>query len=49
MCLGPAFTILMLPVEPIKSCFAAGPHTLEIAKREEGVLLDAILITDDVD
>jgi len=27
----------------------AGPHTLEIAKREEGVLLDAILITDQLD
>jgi hypothetical protein len=27
----------------------AGTHTLEIAKREDGVLLDAILITDDVD
>jgi len=26
-----------------------GPHTLEIAKREDGVLLDAILITDAVD
>jgi len=26
-----------------------GPHTLEIAKHEDGVLLDAILITDDVD
>ncbi len=28
---------------------SAGAHTLEIAKREDGVLLDAILITDDVD
>ena len=28
---------------------AAGAHTLEIAKREDGVLLDAILITNDVD
>ncbi|MCH7557273.1 MAG: discoidin domain-containing protein [Planctomycetes bacterium] len=27
----------------------AGAHTIEIGKREEGVLLDAILITDDVD
>jgi len=27
----------------------AGEHTLEIAKREDGVLLDAIVITDDVD
>ncbi|MBL7185608.1 MAG: hypothetical protein ISS70_04730 [Phycisphaerae bacterium] len=27
---------------------AAGEHTLEIAKREDGVLLDAILITDDL-
>ncbi|MHC4500831.1 MAG: hypothetical protein ACYS21_17165, partial [Planctomycetota bacterium] len=27
----------------------AGTHTLEIAKREDGVLLDAIVITDDVD
>ncbi|MBL7185173.1 MAG: discoidin domain-containing protein [Phycisphaerae bacterium] len=27
----------------------AGAHTLEIAKREDGVLLDAIVITDDVD
>jgi hypothetical protein len=27
---------------------AAGEHTLEIAKREDGVLLDAILITDDI-
>jgi hypothetical protein len=27
----------------------AGAHTLEIAKREDGVLLDAILITNDVD
>jgi hypothetical protein len=27
----------------------AGPHTIEIGKREDGVLLDAILITDDVD
>ena len=27
----------------------AGTHTLEIAKREDGVLLDAILITDNVD
>ncbi|MHC4354111.1 MAG: galactose-binding domain-containing protein, partial [Planctomycetota bacterium] len=27
----------------------AGTHTLEIAKREDGVLLDAILITSDVD
>ncbi|MHC4510986.1 MAG: hypothetical protein ACYTAO_18855, partial [Planctomycetota bacterium] len=27
----------------------AGPNTLEIAKREDGVLLDAIVITDDVD
>jgi hypothetical protein len=28
---------------------SAGTHTLEIAKREDGVLLDAIVITDDVD
>ena len=28
---------------------AAGAHTIEIAKREDGVLFDAILITDDVD
>ena len=27
---------------------SAGEHTLEIAKREDGVLLDAILITDDL-
>jgi hypothetical protein len=27
---------------------AAGEHTLEIAKREDGTLLDAILITDDL-
>jgi len=27
----------------------AGEHTLEIAKREDGTLLDAILITDDPD
>jgi len=27
----------------------AGEHTLEIAKREDGVLLDAIVITDDID
>jgi len=27
---------------------AAGEHTLEIAKREDGLLLDAILITDDL-
>lgn len=27
----------------------AGTHTLEIAKREDGVLLDAILITSDVE
>ncbi len=27
----------------------AGQHTLEIARREDGGLLDAILITDDVD
>jgi len=27
----------------------AGAHTLEIARREDGTLLDAILITDDVD
>ncbi|UCE50200.1 MAG: hypothetical protein JSW47_08555, partial [Phycisphaerales bacterium] len=27
---------------------ATGEHTLEIAKREDGVLLDAILITDDL-
>ena len=26
----------------------AGPHTLEIAKREDGVWLDAILITNEV-
>ncbi len=28
---------------------AAGTYTLEIARREDGALLDAILITDDVD
>ena len=27
---------------------AAGEHTLDIAKREDGTLLDAILITDDL-
>ena len=27
---------------------AAGKHTLEIAKCEDGTLLDAILITDDL-
>jgi hypothetical protein len=27
----------------------AGANTLEIAKREDGVFLDAILITNDVD
>jgi len=27
----------------------AGEHTLEIGKREDGTLLDAILITDDLD
>jgi hypothetical protein len=27
----------------------AGEHTLEIAKREDGALLDAILITNDLD
>ena len=26
-----------------------GAHTLEIARREDGALLDAILITDDID
>jgi hypothetical protein len=28
---------------------SAGTHTLEIAKREDGVFLDAILITSDVE
>jgi len=27
---------------------AAGEHTLEIAKREDGTYLDAVLITDDL-
>ena len=50
MCFGSPFMILMLPVETTKFCFAASrPHTLEIARREDGGLLDAILITDDVD
>jgi hypothetical protein len=35
--------------EIVNWTLAAGPHTLEIAKREDGVLLDAIVITDDVD
>jgi len=34
---------------PVNWTLPAGPHTLEIAKREDGVLLDAIVITDDVD
>ena len=50
MCLGSPFTILMLPLAATKSCFASSrPHTLEIARREDGGLLDAIVITDDVD
>jgi len=28
---------------------SAGPHTLEIAKREDGTMLDAVLITDQLD
>ena len=28
---------------------AAGTHTLEIARREDGTLLDTILITNDID
>ncbi|MHC4174063.1 MAG: LamG-like jellyroll fold domain-containing protein [Planctomycetota bacterium] len=35
--------------EVVNWTLPAGPHTLEIAKREDGVLLDAIVITDDVD
>jgi len=34
--------------EVVNWTLAAGEHTLEIAKREDGVLLDAIMITDDL-
>ncbi len=45
MCLGPPFTILMLPVATTKSCFVSSrPHTLEIARREDSGLLDAFII-----
>ena len=35
--------------ETVLFTLPAGTHTLEIARREDGALLDAILITDDVD
>jgi hypothetical protein len=35
--------------EVVNWTLEAGEHTLEIAKREDGALLDAILVTDDLD
>ena len=35
--------------EVVNWTLAAGPHTIEIAKREEGVLLDGFLITSILD
>ena len=35
--------------QTVKFTLAAGTHTLEIARREDGALLDAILITTDVE
>jgi hypothetical protein len=34
--------------EVVNWTLPAGGHTLEIAKREDGTLIDAILITDDL-
>jgi len=34
---------------PCRLTLSAGEHTLEIAKREDGTLLDALVITDKLD